>query len=133
MIRLFVCKGDATMTRLLFAAIMLALSVVACNLESDTATPTPTDIPAETGPFTIEGEPINGTVDTTNDAILPASGECVPRQDWQVYIVQPGDNLTFIAERVGSTLEELVAANCIENPDALDRGTELRVPRLPDS
>lgn len=45
-----------------------------------------------------------------------------------VYIVQPGDNLTSIADFFGTTVDALVEANNIENPSLLIPGTALVIP-----
>jgi LysM repeat protein len=44
------------------------------------------------------------------------------------YVVQPGDNLTEIAARLGVTVQALQEANGIENPDAIYAGQVLAVP-----
>jgi len=45
-----------------------------------------------------------------------------------VYVVQPGDTLSAIATRFNVTLDDLVAANRIVNPDALQVGQEITIP-----
>lgn len=45
-----------------------------------------------------------------------------------VYTVVPGDNLTRIAERYGTTVAELVAANNIANPNLIYPGQQLIIP-----
>jgi murein DD-endopeptidase MepM/ murein hydrolase activator NlpD len=47
-----------------------------------------------------------------------------------VYIVQPGDNLTSIADRFGVTVDDLMAANGITNPNLLAVGQQLIIPGL---
>ena len=47
-----------------------------------------------------------------------------------IYIVQPGDTLTSIAENFNVTLDELMAANGITNPNLLNVGQELVIPGL---
>lgn len=44
------------------------------------------------------------------------------------YVIQPGDNLTRIAERYGVTVAELVAANNIQNPNLIYPGETLILP-----
>jgi LysM repeat protein len=56
---------------------------------------------------------------------------CAPRTDWPTYQVQVGDNLFRIAQRVGSTVDELTRANCLVNPSVVVVGQNLYVPRLP--
>ena len=47
-----------------------------------------------------------------------------------IYIVQPGETLTSIAARFNVTLDELMAANGITNPNLLNAGQELVIPGL---
>jgi murein DD-endopeptidase MepM/ murein hydrolase activator NlpD len=47
-----------------------------------------------------------------------------------VYIVQPGDTLTSIAKNFNVTLDELMAANGITNPDLVNVGEYLVIPGL---
>jgi murein DD-endopeptidase MepM/ murein hydrolase activator NlpD len=54
-----------------------------------------------------------------------------PTPEPQVYVVEPGDTLFQIAERFGSTVEAIVAANDIENPSLINPGQELIIPVVP--
>jgi murein DD-endopeptidase MepM/ murein hydrolase activator NlpD len=47
-----------------------------------------------------------------------------------IYIVQPGDSLSAIAARFNVSLNELMAANNIENPNQLAAGQQLVIPGL---
>jgi len=62
-------------------------------------------------------------------AALPKA--CTPRTDWPEYTVQPGETLSSIARRTDSTVEALVTANCLANPDVIQVGQKLRVPKQP--
>jgi DNA-binding transcriptional MerR regulator/LysM repeat protein len=72
-------------------------------------------------------------------ALTPAAAEwtrqdtCTPAQPagWVVYAVQPGDTLSDIAARSGSTVAELQRANCIENPRLLRVQHRLYAPEDP--
>jgi LysM repeat protein len=44
------------------------------------------------------------------------------------YVVQPGETLTDIAARFGTTVEALAAENGLANPSAIRIGDRLRVP-----
>ena len=46
-----------------------------------------------------------------------------------VYVVRSGDNLSVIATQFGVSMEELMAANGIENPNWIGVGQELVIPR----
>ncbi len=45
-----------------------------------------------------------------------------------VYVVQPGDTLSVIAARFNLTVDDLVEANRIVNPDELRVGQEITIP-----
>jgi hypothetical protein len=51
--------------------------------------------------------------------------------DWVGYIIEPGDSLGLLAEQTGSTVDQLVTANCLDNPDAITIGTVIFLPRIP--
>lgn len=48
--------------------------------------------------------------------------------DSRTYTVKPGDTLSSIAQELGTTVEALVEANDITNPDVIDIGQRLKVP-----
>jgi len=77
------------------------------------ATPT-----AETAD-TVPGESVTPTVDA---APAPEAGES------DVYIVQAGDSLLSIAGRYGITLDELVTANGLDDPNFVFSGQRLVIP-----
>lgn len=79
---------------------------------------------------------LNPSGDNTQTSNTPASPTetapaCTPRDNWIKYEIQRGDNLTRIANLTGSTVTELIAANCLENPNAIRAGQTLYVPRNP--
>ncbi|GAB4437319.1 MAG: LysM domain-containing protein [Chloroflexi bacterium OHK40] len=47
-----------------------------------------------------------------------------------LYTVQAGDTLSDLAERFGTTVDELVAANGLTDPNALQPGQTLLIPSL---
>ncbi|MEW5986551.1 MAG: LysM domain-containing protein [Chloroflexota bacterium] len=44
------------------------------------------------------------------------------------YTVQPGENLTLIAQKHGTTVEEIITLNRLSNPDQITAGTVLIIP-----
>ena len=106
------------MMRLLLTMTLLVVS--ACNL-STSPPETPGPIPTTT-PVTIDAR---GTPDPSP---VPGSGECTPRTDWALFTVPEGMTLSNLAFLGGTTIEELMAANCLENADTIFAGQDLRVP-----
>lgn len=59
-------------------------------------------------------------------------GEKREEQDYSIviYIVKKGDTLWNIAKEFGSTVEDIVKANGIENPDVIQIGEKLYIPKF---
>lgn len=57
-----------------------------------------------------------------------ASAAGTPEPERMTYVVQAGDNLSDIAQRFNISLEALMEANGIENPDAISEGQTLIIP-----
>lgn len=55
-----------------------------------------------------------------------AAATAVPAQ---IYVVQQGDTLNSIARQFNTSVDAIVAANNIQNPDALQVGTTLTIPQ----
>jgi len=94
---------------LLISTVFL-FSVLACGGEEATPTPSPTStlVPTETVGAT-------ATPATARETI--------------VYVVKPGDTLGSIADQFGTTVEAIVQANNIKDPDVIKEGQELVIPR----
>jgi LysM repeat protein len=63
-----------------------------------------------------------GAPDTTQATPVPTPAEPT------VYIVQPGDTLSSIARKYDISMEDLMRANDIANPDYVQLGQELKIP-----
>jgi N-acetylmuramoyl-L-alanine amidase len=48
--------------------------------------------------------------------------------EYETYVVQQGDTLAAIANRYGTTIAAIVAANGLENPNQITTGQELKIP-----
>lgn len=73
----------------------------------------------------------SGSIVASSRINVNYGAQCIARTDWPVYVVQVGDTLLRIAQRVGSTVTELAYANCIPNSNLVYVGQQIRVPRLP--
>ncbi|MAS38223.1 MAG: hypothetical protein CL610_29775 [Anaerolineaceae bacterium] len=123
------------MLRYITVLALLALALVGCTLTTvpqadDTVTPTsisqnPTSTPTRT-------PTPSPTPTATNTRVPPPTiTNCTPRYDWPFYIVVAGDTLSSIASRTNSSVSQLVQANCLSNPNIINPGQQLRVPRQP--
>ncbi len=103
----------------------------ATNRPQPTAPPTSPAGPASTQPPANSIQPVEvnaGTPTPPGTNAEPAT-PCQLPPDWTVvYAVQRGDTLTQIALNNNLTVEEIIAANCIDNPDQLALGQEIRLP-----
>jgi LysM repeat protein len=59
---------------------------------------------------------------------LPASGGSIPKPPQTTYTVKPGDTLTAIAAKFGTTVAAIAAANNIANPNLISVGQVLVIP-----
>lgn len=92
-------------------------------------TRTPTRTPSATHTVTVNP---SATFTLTFEAfpnVTPLALCAIP-QGWQVYIVKSGDTLSKIAQRVGSTVETLSAANCLVDVNRIVTGDVLYVPSV---
>lgn len=87
-----------------------------------------------TEPPTITPIPTARPNRTPNPESTSFVDECIPNEDWQyTYTVRGGDTLTRIASRYGLTMAELQIGNCIQDPNRIFSGQQLRVPTDGDS
>ena len=76
-----------------------------------------------------------GGVPTDPDTPTPASTDspisivCIKRFYWPTYQVQPGDTLSSLASATGSTVAELMSANCLVK-ERIDAGQFIHVPHF---
>lgn len=102
---------------------LLMMSLAAC------AIPEPPTANLPTLPAVLEITPAP-TLDIDATATVYASEVRPSPTVAALYTVQPGDTLSALAERFGSTVDELVAANGLTDPDALQPGQTLLIPTL---
>lgn len=119
--------------------ILLGLAtLLGCNLSR--TPPTPTLAPATAIPSATYAIP------TLFPSITPLGGGgggfitatptpngCIVPVGWVPYQVQTGDSLGALATATGSTIQELVTANCLADADTLYTGQTIYLPRNPVS
>lgn len=97
--------------------------------ESPTRTPQPT---LAEDPEPIIEESDDGIIASNDVAVADAAPvACTLRTSWPTYTVVSGDTLSRIASRTNSSVSELAAANCMNDPSLLTVGQQLYVPRQP--
>jgi LasA protease len=112
----------------LVAAILALPLLGACSRESDsTATAEVSDRVAPR--LTVTEGPAEEI--KVSSAGLPDIGSAPePTPPPQVYTVQSGDTLSSIARRFGCTVDDLIQANSLDNPNLLRVGQQLQIPSV---
>ena len=101
-----------------------------------------TQIDVKNQSFVVNNSTIDANIDlevTTNmcnteevniiENITSEETECVPSCSMVIYFVKPGDTLWKIAKQYRSTVEDIVRINQIQNPDKIDVGMQLFIPK----
>ena len=86
---------------------------------------TPSAIPTPTPSPTPSRSPTQSAAPTAAPTVTPTAPPPSPQE---TYVVQQGDTLAAIAQRFGTTVSALQAANGIENPDQIVIGQVLVIP-----
>ena len=125
-------RGSELIVGLLVVAfIVFLLWVILLRPQTSEPLPQPTTTPDLAIPITDPNKAFINAIATPTPEPLPTETP-TPRPPKkptaQVYIVQPGDTLSKIAERFGVTIDALIKTNMIVNPDALQVNQELTIP-----
>jgi LysM repeat protein len=99
------------------------------TFEPPTMTLPPTTVPSATASATLDLSVSIPGLHGAETATPTGTPGCTPRKDWKLrYTVQRDDALIKIADKYGSSVQELAAGNCITDVNAIVIGQELRVP-----
>lgn len=109
----------------LIALAMAALLLAACTI----TLPEPPPVNLPTQPVVLEITPaptldIDATATFMADQLRPTATPV------GLYVVQPGDTMSELATRFDTTVEEILVANELSDPNALQVGEELIIPSL---
>jgi LysM repeat protein len=104
------------------------------NTPTITAEPTDTLTPTwtATSTATSTATPTDTATSTPTFTPSPVPTQCIPRYDWPIYMIRRGDTLSSLSVATGSSVQELMLANCLADSQIL-AGQPLHVPRLPSS
>ncbi|HYA50243.1 MAG TPA: LysM domain-containing protein [Streptosporangiaceae bacterium] len=94
--------------------------------EAATVSPTPTTPPTTTPSATASASP--GSSGSGRPSASP-SGSPAPSPTTLTYVVQRGDTLAAIAARFGVSVQAIVAANGLSDPNHIETGQRLVIPR----
>lgn len=90
------------------------------------STPRPTSVPVPTATQSPTALPVATSTDTPTQ--LPPSPTVTPTVEIVSHTVAGGENLLSIAQQYNTTVEAIVEANDIANPDLIFIGQELIIP-----
>jgi LysM repeat protein len=93
-----------------------------------TRTPVRTTTAAPSSAPSTSSAPSSGPTPTTAAPPAATATATKPATSGQKYVVQAGDTLSDIAEKFGVTVQALIDANKLENPNLLLPGQELIIP-----
>ncbi len=120
-----------TIWRFSVMSLLVMLLGAAC-LPFGRATPTvtPTLVPTPTSlPVLPVVTPTPAPANLSSMTPTPTAPAAQPTGEGTTYVVQPGDTLYTIAVRFGVSLQALIEANRIEDPNQLQAGQVLVIPR----
>jgi LysM repeat protein len=100
-------------------AVTIAVLLVKAGLDSSRSQPDTVATPTTTATATIQT--------TTTKLVLTGTAATTTAPDAQYYEVQSGDTLGAIADKYGTTVDELLALNPGVDPAALHPGDRIRV------
>jgi LysM repeat protein len=106
--------------------VALGLLLAGCNGD-DAPEPAGSPTPAATSPGATPA-PVEAPTAATPPTPTPNFPEPASGATETAYVVQEGDNLTTIAEQFGTTVDAIVQANDIEDPNVILVGQELIIP-----
>ncbi len=113
------------MVKKIIVCLMVCFVLAGCNLNNN-------DDDSGVGNLataTIAPAATEAPVNSTTSALIG----CTPRSDWLTYTILPGDTLTGIATRTGTSVDMLIQGNCLQDPNTLDVGQTLLVPQTPSN
>lgn len=115
--------------------IVTMLMVAGCNLEAEPAPPTATPRQPIIGAFSTPAPPppLTPSIGIAPTVTSAAPPNCVVNTALPRYVVKAGDTLSDIAMRANTTVQNLVAINCLANADQIFSGQTLYVPQLIDA
>ncbi len=114
------------------ALLALVLLVAGCNLSRrQPSTPVPPATATFTAPLTLPTQdPANPFAATAIPAVSNPNCPTTP-PTWVQYTIEPGDSLGLLAEQTSSTIADLVAGNCMDNPDQIEVDQVIYLPTTP--
>lgn len=109
----------------------LVLLLAACNLSRRTPTPRAQPTATFVAPLTLPTQdPANPLGATAVPAAVNPNCAATP-PTWVQYTVEAGDSLGLLAQQTNSNINDLVAGNCLDNPDQIEINQVIYLPTTP--
>jgi LysM repeat protein len=124
-----VVRAQATATASLAPGEPTAVAEVTATSEPASPTPTMAAAPSLT-PATMATITATLVVTAVTPSPTPPLASCGPPAGWLAYTVRYGDTLVLLARNTGSTVQEIMEANCLTNT-IIYHGTRIYLPSRP--
>lgn len=126
------------MHKTIISLVLLLLPLLACNLSRTPPTPTapPATAPQATSiaPTLFASiTPLPGGGGSIVATTPPSGTTCTPPAGWVPYTIEAGDSLGALAQDTGTTMQDVINANCLSDPDTLFTGQVIYLPTQPVS
>jgi LysM repeat protein len=112
--------------------LVLVVALVGCNLSRrQPATRAPQVTATFVAPLTQPTlDPANPFGATAVPAVVNPNCATTP-PNWVPYTIEAGDSLGLLAQQTNSSINDLVAGNCLENPDQIEIDQVIYLPTTP--
>ncbi|MEY3166974.1 MAG: LysM domain [Actinomycetota bacterium] len=77
------------------------------------------------GPTVVNTLPVMIAVTTTT---IPPTSTLAPDTEYQTYLVQSGDSVSYIASQFNVSVDDIVALNGLTDADDIQAGQKLKIP-----
>ena len=77
------------------------------------------------GPTVVNTLPVMIAVTTTT---VPPTSTLAPDTEYQMYLVQSGDSVSYIASQFNVSVDDIVALNGLTDADDIQAGQKLKIP-----
>jgi LysM repeat protein len=101
-------------------------TVASVPVVADAPTATPSSVPDKAPPSAPTDTPLPPSAPPTDTPLPPTA---TAPSDHVDYTVQKGDILKLIAQKYGVTVADILAVNQIANPDSLNVGSVIHIPK----
>ena len=108
---------------------LTSLTLTACGTTAPSSAPPTSPAPSPAGALITPAAGPGSPVISPRPLVSPVGPSPSPTARPEFYIVREGDTLSGIAARFGTTVEALMQANRLADPNQIESGRRLVIPR----